>query len=108
MPGTVVATAPDGEPVSAGAVLVTVEAMKMEHPVLAPHDGVVRVAVRPGDLVRRDQVVAVVEPTPATAADGPAGSDPDGPAPSTTTTRTDAVVAHPAAPATSSDTQGAP
>ncbi|WP_251152046.1 biotin carboxylase N-terminal domain-containing protein [Cellulosimicrobium sp. Marseille-Q4280] len=108
MPGTVVATAPDGEPVSAGAVLVTVEAMKMEHPVLAPHDGVARVAVRPGDLVRRDQVVAVVEPAPAPAADGRAGSDPDDPASSTTTTRTDAVAAHPAASATSSDTQGAP
>ncbi|WP_083259946.1 biotin carboxylase N-terminal domain-containing protein [Cellulosimicrobium cellulans] len=62
MPGTVVTTAADGEPVTAGAVLVTVEAMKMEHPVVAPHDGVARVTVRPGDLVRRDQVVAVVEP----------------------------------------------
>ncbi|MFC8923742.1 biotin carboxylase N-terminal domain-containing protein [Cellulosimicrobium sp. NPDC057127] len=67
MPGTVVTTAADGEPVIAGAVLVTVEAMKMEHPVLAPHDGVARVTVRPGDLVRRDQVVAVVEPHPAAA-----------------------------------------
>lgn len=67
MPGTVVTTAADGEPVTAGAVVVTVEAMKMEHPLLAPHDGVARVTVRPGDLVRRDQVVAVVEPHPSAA-----------------------------------------
>ncbi|QJW34931.1 acetyl/propionyl/methylcrotonyl-CoA carboxylase subunit alpha [Cellulosimicrobium protaetiae] len=65
MPGTVVTAVADGEPVAAGAVLVTVEAMKMEHPVLAPHDGVATVRVRPGDLVRRDQVVAVVRPVPA-------------------------------------------
>ncbi len=65
MPGTVVTAATDGEPVAAGAVLVTVEAMKMEHPLLAPHDGVADVRVRPGDLVRRDQVVAVVHPAPA-------------------------------------------
>ncbi len=65
MPGTVVTAAADGEPVAAGAVLVTVEAMKMEHPLLAPHDGVADVRVRPGDLVRRDQVVAVVHPAPA-------------------------------------------
>ncbi|MFB8228864.1 biotin carboxylase N-terminal domain-containing protein [Cellulosimicrobium sp. NPDC055967] len=64
MPGTVVTAATDGEPVAAGAVLVTVEAMKMEHPLLAPHGGVADVRVRPGDLVRRDQVVAVVHPAP--------------------------------------------
>ncbi|WP_435738009.1 biotin carboxylase N-terminal domain-containing protein [Cellulosimicrobium sp. PMB13] len=108
MPGTVVATVTDGDAVTAGAVLVTVEAMKMEHPVLAPHDGVAHVTVRPGDLVRRDQVVAVVEPAPPPAAGGPAASDPGAPAISTTATPPDAVAAHPAAPATSSDTQGAP
>lgn len=69
MPGTVVTAAADGEPVAAGAVLVTVEAMKMEHPLLAPHDGVADVRVRPGDLVRRDQVVAVVHPHDSGAAD---------------------------------------
>lgn len=58
----------DGEPVTTGAVLVTVEAMKMEHPLLAPHDGVASVSVRPGDLVRRDQVVAVVHPHDSGAA----------------------------------------
>ncbi|MDF2808375.1 MAG: hypothetical protein K0S43_3321, partial [Cellulosimicrobium sp.] len=69
MPGTVVTAVADGEPVAAGAVLVTVEAMKMEHPLLAPHDGVATVRVRPGDLVRRDQVVAVVHPHDSGAAD---------------------------------------
>lgn len=64
MPGTVVTTAPDGEPVTAGTVVVTVEAMKMEHPVRAPHDGVVHVTVRPGDQVRHHQVLARIDPTP--------------------------------------------
>ncbi|WP_340697245.1 acetyl/propionyl/methylcrotonyl-CoA carboxylase subunit alpha [Cellulosimicrobium funkei] len=82
MPGTVVTAAADGEPVTAGDVLVTVEAMKMEHPLLAPHDGVADVRVRPGDLVRRDQVVAVVHPH-------------------------DSGVAQPAAPVPQPDTQGA-
>lgn len=82
MPGTVVTAVADGEPVAAGAVLVTVEAMKMEHPLLAPHDGVATVRVRPGDLVRRDQVVAVVHPH-------------------------DSGAAQPAAPVPQPDTQGA-
>ncbi|MFH6687898.1 biotin carboxylase N-terminal domain-containing protein [Cellulosimicrobium funkei] len=82
MPGTVVTAVADGEPVTAGDVLVTVEAMKMEHPLLAPHDGVADVRVRPGDLVRRDQVVAVVHPH-------------------------DSGAAQPAAPVPQPDTQGA-
>ncbi|MFJ2517898.1 biotin carboxylase N-terminal domain-containing protein [Cellulosimicrobium cellulans] len=82
MPGTVVTAVADGDPVAAGAVLVTVEAMKMEHPLLAPHDGVADVRVRPGDLVRRDQVVAVVHPH-------------------------DSGAAQPAAPVPQPDTQGA-
>jgi acetyl-CoA/propionyl-CoA carboxylase biotin carboxyl carrier protein len=36
--------------------------MKMEHALVAPHSGVVRLRVRSGDLVRRDHVVAIVEP----------------------------------------------
>ncbi|MHA7135109.1 ATP-binding protein [Oerskovia turbata] len=63
MPGTVVAVpVADGETVAAGAVLVVVEAMKMEHALTAPHAGVARLTASPGDLVRRDEVVARVEP----------------------------------------------
>ncbi|GAA4724715.1 acetyl/propionyl/methylcrotonyl-CoA carboxylase subunit alpha [Isoptericola chiayiensis] len=60
MPGTVTATHPAG-PVEAGAAAVVVEAMKMEHPLSAPAAGTLRVLVHPGDQVRLDQVVAVVE-----------------------------------------------
>ncbi|MEU4015859.1 biotin carboxylase N-terminal domain-containing protein [Microbacterium sp. NPDC028030] len=61
MPGSVVAVhVSDGDSVSAGEPLVSIEAMKMEHPVLAPHDGVVRLLVAVGDQVRRDQPVARV------------------------------------------------
>ncbi|WP_136054959.1 biotin carboxylase N-terminal domain-containing protein [Microbacterium sp. K24] len=61
MPGSVVAVhVQDGASVSAGTPLVAIEAMKMEHPVLAPHDGVVQLLVVVGDQVRRDQPVARV------------------------------------------------
>ncbi|NNU26541.1 biotin carboxylase N-terminal domain-containing protein [Isoptericola sediminis] len=60
MPGTVTATHPAG-PVDAGAPVVVVEAMKMEHPLTAPAAGTLRVLVNTGDQVRLDQVVAVVE-----------------------------------------------
>ncbi len=65
MPGTVAAVAlDDGAEVVEGQTLVTLEAMKMEHALVAPHAGVASLRVRPGDLVRRDQVVAVVTPHP--------------------------------------------
>lgn len=61
MPGSVVAVhVADGDVVAAGEPLVAIEAMKMEHQVLAPHDGVVRLLVAVGDQVRRDQPVARV------------------------------------------------
>ena len=64
MPGGVVAVhVDDGAAVRAGEPLVSIEAMKMEHPVLAPHDGVVRMLVAVGDQVRRDQPVARVSTT---------------------------------------------
>lgn len=72
MPGAVVAVhVADGATVTTGDRIVTIEAMKMEHPVLAPHDGVVRVDVAVGDQVRRDQVLAHVTLTPP---DAPAGA----------------------------------
>ena len=67
MPGAVVAVhAADGDSVDAGARVVTIEAMKMEHPVAAPHGGIVRLEVAVGDLVSRDQVIARVVTDPAT------------------------------------------
>jgi acetyl-CoA/propionyl-CoA carboxylase biotin carboxyl carrier protein len=71
MPGTVVAVAvKDGDTVEAGATIVTVEAMKMEHALTAPVAGTVRVDVSVGDLVRRDQVVAHIESHGAQQAPG--------------------------------------
>ena len=63
MPGVVLAVhASAGVAVEAGDPLVTLEAMKMEHVVVAPGPGLVReLAVRVGDQVSRGQVVAVVE-----------------------------------------------
>ncbi|MFD4960851.1 acetyl/propionyl/methylcrotonyl-CoA carboxylase subunit alpha [Microbacterium sp. NPDC058389] len=62
MPGAVVAVhVADGATVAAGDRIATIEAMKMEHPVAAPHAGVVRIDVAVGDQVRRDQVLAHVK-----------------------------------------------
>jgi acetyl-CoA/propionyl-CoA carboxylase biotin carboxyl carrier protein len=63
MPGTVVAVEVSaGDTVSVGQVLLTVEAMKMEHKLLAPVAGIVETTVTPGDLVALDQVVARISP----------------------------------------------
>ncbi|MDF1479388.1 biotin carboxylase N-terminal domain-containing protein [Leifsonia sp. H3M29-4] len=63
MPGTVVSVfVASGDAVAAGQPLLAVEAMKMEHALAAPSDGVVTVAVAPGDQVRLDQLVATVTP----------------------------------------------
>ncbi|GAT73099.1 acetyl/propionyl-CoA carboxylase, alpha subunit [Microbacterium sp. HM58-2] len=65
MPGGVVAVhVADGAVVTAGDPLVSIEAMKMEHPVTAPHDGTVHLLVALGDQVRRDQPVARVSTAP--------------------------------------------
>jgi propionyl-CoA carboxylase alpha chain len=63
MPGTVIRVlAGTGDAVRAGAALVVLEAMKMEHTVAAPVDGVVgEMHVAPGDQVETRQVLAVVE-----------------------------------------------
>ncbi|TBN57119.1 ATP-grasp domain-containing protein [Glaciihabitans arcticus] len=61
MPGTVVAVGvSDGDTVEVGQVLITVEAMKMEHKLLAPVAGTVTLSLRVGDLVTLDQVVAQI------------------------------------------------
>jgi acetyl-CoA/propionyl-CoA carboxylase biotin carboxyl carrier protein len=59
MPGSVVAVGvEDGATVSAGAVVVAVEAMKMEHALTAPVDGVVELLVAVGDQVKVGQPLA--------------------------------------------------
>lgn len=57
MPATVVSVhASPGQAVEAGDVLLMLEAMKMELPVKAPRDGIVRtVRCQPGDLVQPGQ-----------------------------------------------------
>jgi propionyl-CoA carboxylase alpha chain len=63
MPGSVVTVAVEtGQEVTKGALLVTVEAMKMEHRVTAPFDGTVaEVRVSAGQQVAADAVLVVVE-----------------------------------------------
>ena len=53
-----------GQRVQAGEVLLTLEAMKMELPIAAPHDGVVRtIACAVGDLVQPGVPLAEIDPT---------------------------------------------
>ena len=64
MPGAVVAVGvQDGTGVDAGAVVVTVEAMKMEHALTAPVDGVVELLVAVGDQVKVGQLLARITVT---------------------------------------------
>jgi acetyl-CoA/propionyl-CoA carboxylase, biotin carboxylase, biotin carboxyl carrier protein len=61
MPGSVVAVGvSDGTEVAAGTVVVAVEAMKMEHALTAPVDGVVELLVAVGDQVKVGQPLARV------------------------------------------------
>ncbi|WP_432923572.1 biotin carboxylase N-terminal domain-containing protein [Microbispora sp. CA-135349] len=64
MPGTVLLVkAAEGDRVSAGQPLVVVEAMKMEHTLTAPADGVLaELRARPGQTVELDAVLARVTP----------------------------------------------
>ena len=63
MPGTVAAVAVEnGAVVAAGQPVLSVEAMKMEHQISAPVDGVVSLALRPGDQVKAGQVLATIAP----------------------------------------------
>jgi acetyl-CoA/propionyl-CoA carboxylase, biotin carboxylase, biotin carboxyl carrier protein len=59
MPGSVVAVGVEnGQSVDAGTVVVTVEAMKMEHALSAPVDGAVELLVAVGDQVKVGQSLA--------------------------------------------------
>ncbi|MGX5218346.1 urea carboxylase [Pseudomonas sp. S9] len=52
----------EGSRVNAGDVLVILESMKMEIPLLAPHDGIIKsISVQPGSAIRAGQRVAVLE-----------------------------------------------
>jgi excisionase family DNA binding protein len=63
MPGRVIAVrATEGRSVRAGEPIVVIEAMKMEHAVVAPADGTVElIAVREGQQVERGAVVAELD-----------------------------------------------
>jgi acetyl-CoA/propionyl-CoA carboxylase biotin carboxyl carrier protein len=66
MPGSVVAVGvQDGDRVETGAVVVTVEAMKMEHALSAPVDGAVELLVAVGDQVKVGQPLARIAAGPA-------------------------------------------
>jgi len=61
LPGTVtVIHLPDGSQVSAGDLVVTIEAMKMEHQLKAPLDGTVTIHVSDGQQVALDQRILTV------------------------------------------------
>lgn len=78
MPGTVVAVpVRDGGFVEAGQVLASVEAMKMEHQLLAPLAGTVHHSIRPGDLVKADQVLATIHPADTPGTDTPVAGTPE-------------------------------
>jgi acetyl-CoA/propionyl-CoA carboxylase, biotin carboxylase, biotin carboxyl carrier protein len=64
MPGTVLAVhVALGQAMTAGQPLLVVEAMKMEHTVTTPVDGVVsELTAKPGQQVRMDETLAVITP----------------------------------------------
>jgi propionyl-CoA carboxylase alpha chain len=75
MPGKVIQLrVAAGDRVRAGDIVLVLEAMKMEHPMRAPEDGVVvelRVAV--GDQVENGALLLVVEPAAAEASNDETG-----------------------------------
>jgi acetyl-CoA/propionyl-CoA carboxylase biotin carboxyl carrier protein len=64
MPGTVLAVhVAAGQAVTAGQPVLVVEAMKMEHTVTAPATGTVaELTAKPGQQVRMDETLAVIQP----------------------------------------------
>ncbi|MFO7690104.1 MAG: biotin carboxylase N-terminal domain-containing protein [Cryobacterium sp.] len=78
MPGTVVAVhVADGDRVAVGDLLITVEAMKMEHRLRAAAAGTVRLNVAAGALVSLDQVVASIAVDAAPPEDSSGPHDPE-------------------------------
>jgi acetyl-CoA/propionyl-CoA carboxylase biotin carboxyl carrier protein len=77
MPGCIVAVrVSEGETVLAGQPLLVVEAMKMEHTLRAPHDGVVAaLRARTGQQVKVDQILASVTPSDPVGRDARALDD---------------------------------
>jgi propionyl-CoA carboxylase alpha chain len=70
MPGSVVAVhVGDGDSVVAGSTVLVLEAMKMQHTISAPADGVVSDLVRIGAQVAAGDVLAVVVSTSSTSDD---------------------------------------
>ncbi|UFU05258.1 acetyl/propionyl/methylcrotonyl-CoA carboxylase subunit alpha [Ruania halotolerans] len=76
MPGTVVAVhVESGELVQSGDLVVTIEAMKMEHQIRARCAGIITVDVAVGHLVRADQMIGhVTGPESPQDSDGPSAT----------------------------------
>lgn len=66
MPGTIIAVnVADGQRVNEGDLLLSIEAMKMEHQLRSPLNGIVRVGrLHLGDLVKANQIVATISTIP--------------------------------------------
>lgn len=63
MPGTVVSVlVADGDEVTEGQTLLAVEAMKMEHQLVAAVAGIVKLSVSTGNLVKANQILASIHP----------------------------------------------
>ena len=77
MPGHVLEVrVAEGTPVESGAVLLVLEAMKMEHSLTAPWDGTVKVlSVKPGDRVEEGADLVLLEPRQPSALRQPAAQD---------------------------------
>ena len=77
MPGHVLdVRAVPGSEVAAGAVLVVLEAMKMEHSMAAPWAGTVKtVSVKPGDRVEEGADLVLLEPIAAAPLRQPVAQD---------------------------------
>lgn len=62
MPGTILkVNVKDGDQVSAGDVVIILEAMKMENEIVAPVSGTISINVKQGETVDTDQVLAEVK-----------------------------------------------